>query len=62
MKVDDFDVWKSPSSMEMKFIMENDIPIQFRTLNTIEVDYGTFFDPPDTARFAEILVSTDAQI
>lgn len=42
--------------------MENDIPIQSKPLNIIEVNYDTLFDSLETTIFSKILVSTAAQV
>ena len=45
MKFNDFDVQKTTSLNETKFIMANNIPTQSGPLNIIDVNYNTLFDP-----------------
>lgn len=62
MKFNDFYVRKTAPHNEIFIIIENDIPIQFRPLNIVEVNYDTLFDPLETAILSKILVSPFAQL
>lgn len=42
--------------------MESDVPLQFRTLNVVEVKYNAIFDPPETTILSGVLVSHATQL
>ncbi|XP_023730243.1 uncharacterized protein LOC111877976 [Lactuca sativa] len=60
-KFDDHYVRNTALSTETKAILESDIPTSSGPLNIFEINYDDLFDPAETARLSEILVSPVAQ-
>lgn len=60
-KFGDYYIRNIAPSTETKSILESDIPASSGPLNLVEVNYDDLFDPVETARLSEILVSLEAQ-
>ena len=61
MKFDDSHIRIAPPSTETTAIMESDIPATSGPLNLVEINYDDLFDPIETAKLSEVLVSPAAQ-
>ena len=60
-KFNDYCICNTALSIETKAILESDIPVSSDPLNIVEVNYDDLFDPVETAKISEVLVSPKAQ-
>ncbi|KAI3510751.1 hypothetical protein L1887_17885 [Cichorium endivia] len=56
---DDQYQWRK-KNQDILYVMENDVPVGHRPIHTVEIDYDLLFDPPETAKDAEVVHSPDA--
>lgn len=60
-KFDDYYVCNIAPWTENKEILKSDIPASSGPINIVEVNYDDLFDPVETAKLSEVLVSPEAQ-